>query len=230
MTDPWSSFLNPLTKETEVTDTSRRLVVVVLDRSGSMFDVKEDTEGGLRAFLEAQKEAPGLTLVTLRQFDTEHDTVFENVPLAEVPAFELRPRGGTALLDAVGSTIAAVGEQLAGLEEADRPGEVVVVILTDGHENSSAEWTLDQVKASITRQQDERGWQFFFLGADQDAFAAGGRMGISRDTSLSYGGEHTSEALHSAGRAAARGSRTGDYGFTQDERTRSGLGEKGTSR
>lgn len=208
-----------------MTDQNKRLIVVVLDRSGSMQSVKTDTEGGLRAFLDAQKEAPGETLVTLRQFDTYHDTVFENVPLEEVPPFELVPRGGTALLDAVGSSIATVGEHLASLPEDDRPGEVVIVILTDGDENSSKDWILDQVKASITRQETEYGWKFFFLGADQDAFAVAGGMGIGLHTSMSYGSAHTSEAMASAGEAVARGTRTGDYGFTEDERSRSGLGD-----
>ncbi|NED52566.1 VWA domain-containing protein, partial [Micromonospora aurantiaca] len=75
--------------------------------------------------LDTQKEAPGRTLVTLRQFDNEHETVFERVPLADVPGFKLIPRGMTALLDAIGSTIAAVNEYVDGLDEADRPGEVV---------------------------------------------------------------------------------------------------------
>jgi hypothetical protein len=201
-----------------MTDPSKRLIVVVLDRSGSMQSVKTDTEGGLRAFLDAQKEAPGETLVTLRQFDHKHDTVFENVPLGDVPAFELVPRGMTALHDAVGSTINAVGEHLASMDEGDRPGEVIVVILTDGQENASQEFTSNQVKQMITEQQDKWNWVFVFLGADQDAVAAGGRLGVRAETAMAYGSAHTSEAMTSAGRAVARGSRTGDYGFTDDER------------
>lgn len=205
-----------------MTDTRRRLIVIVIDRSGSMQTVKSDTEGGLRAFLAEQENVPGETLVTLRQFDTVHDTVFENVPLADVPPFELKPRGATALLDAVGSTIATVAEQIDDMDAADRPGEVVVVILTDGHENSSKEYRLDQVKKLITRQQEDRGWLFFFLGANQDAFAAAGGMGIGAGMSLSYSSANTQDSMTSAGAAVARGSRTGDYTFTAEERTRAG--------
>ncbi len=205
-----------------MTDTSRRLIVIVLDRSGSMMSVKSDTEGGLRAFLAEQVDVPGETLVTLRQFDTVHDTVFENVLLADVPPFELKPRGGTALLDAVGSTIATVAEQIDDMAEADRPSEVVMVILTDGHENSSKEYRLDQIKKLITQRQDEDGWVFVFLGANQDAFAAAGGMGIRADTVLSYDSANTSDSMTSAGRAVARGTMTGDYTFTGEERTRAG--------
>ena len=201
-----------------MTNPNRRHIAVVLDRSGSMQTVKADTEGGLRAFLAAQHDAPGDTVVSLYQFDTSYDIVYENTPLAEVPAFTLIPRGGTALLDAVGRTITTVGAQLAAMPEADRPGEVIVVILTDGEENSSREFRLDAVKKLITEQQDTYGWQFVFLGADQDAFAAAAGMGIRRDTTLSYSGEHTQASMTNAGRMVARGTQTGLYGFTQDER------------
>ena len=201
-----------------MTNPDLRLITIVLDRSGSMRTVKDDTEGGLRAFLDEQRNAPGRTIVTLRQFDTEHETVFSYVPLADVPPFELRPRGGTALLDAIGSTIATVGEHLAELPDEDRPGEVVLVVLTDGHENSSTEWTLDQVKESITHQSEKYGWVVMFLGADQDAITVAADMGIHRATSLSYSGANTRRSMTSAGEAVARGARTGDYGFTDAER------------
>lgn len=201
-----------------MTNPNLRLITILLDRSGSMRPVKADTEGGLRAFLDAQKQAPGQTLVTLRQFDNEHDTVFENVPLADVPPVELSPRGMTALLDAIGSTIASVGEHLAALPEDDRPGEVVLVILTDGHENASKEWTLEAVKESITHQRENYGWVVVFLGADQDAITVAHGMGIGADTSLSYSSHNTAHTMAAAGEAVTRGSRTGNYGFTSDER------------
>ncbi|MCX4750967.1 VWA domain-containing protein [Kitasatospora sp. NBC_01287] len=201
-----------------MTNPDRRHIAIVLDRSGSMQTVKTDTEGGLRAFLAAQADAPGDTTVSLYQFDTSYDTVYENAPLADVPHFTLVPRGGTALLDAVGRTITTVGAQLAALPAGDRPGEVIVVILTDGEENSSREFNLHHVKRLITEQQGTYGWQFVFLGADQDAFAAAGGMGIRADTTLSYSGEHTHRSMTNAGRMVARGTQTGLYGFTQDER------------
>jgi len=195
----------------------KRLIAIVLDRSGSMYRVKADTEGGLRAFLAEQADVPGETLVTLRQFDDKHDTVFENVPLADVPAFELKPRGGTALLDAIGTTVTTIAEQITAQPEDDRPAEVVVVILTDGQENASEEWALPQVKGLIDARQDA-GWSFVFLGADQDAISVAGGMGIRAETSIAYASSHTSDAMSTAGKAVARGSMTGLRGFTDDER------------
>jgi hypothetical protein len=201
-----------------MTNPDRRHIAIVLDRSGSMQTVKADTEGGLRAFLAEQTGAIGDTTVSLYQFDHAYETVYENSPLSDVPDFALVPRGSTALLDAVGRTITTVGAQLAALPETDRPGEVVIVILTDGEENASREFNLTTVKKLITEQQDTYGWQFVFLGADQDAFAAAGGMGIGADTTLSYSGEHTQRSMTSAGRMVARGTNTGRYGFTDAER------------
>lgn len=201
-----------------MTNPNWRHIAVILDRSGSMQAVKTDTEGGLAAFLDAQHDAPGSTTVSLYQFDDRYQAVYENTPLDKVPAFTLQPRGTTALLDAVGRTITTLGEQLAAMPEDDRANEVIVVILTDGHENASVEYTLSQVKDLITRQQDTYGWKFVFLGADQDAFAAGGSMGIGRATTLSYSGTRTEASLTSAGRMVARGTATGLYAFNDDER------------
>lgn len=197
--------------------TPNRLIVIVLDRSGSMQAVKTDTEGGLRAFLAEQADVPGETRVTLRQFDSQHDTVFENVPLADVPDFQLKPRGMTALLDAIGTTISTVAEQVAAMAEDVRPSEVIVVILTDGHENASTEWKLPQVKSLISARQDG-GWTFVFLGADQDAISVGGSMGIRAETSIAYASAHTEAAMSTAGKSVARGSVSGLHGFTDDER------------
>lgn len=201
-----------------MTNPNWRHIAVILDRSGSMQAVKSDTEGGLRAFLEAQHEAPGSTTVSLYQFDDQYQAVYENTPLARVPDFTLRPRGATALLDAVGRTVTALGEQLAAMPEEDRASEVIVVILTDGHENASREYTLAQVKALITEQQTAYGWKFVFLGADQDAFAAAADIGIRRDTTLSYSGHTTRASMTNAGHMVARGSATGLYAFNDRER------------
>src|SRR5437879_5693749 len=103
-------------------------IVAILDRSGSMMSIREDMQGGFNNFIAEQAKTPGEVRVSLYQFDTEYDTVYENKPLAEVPALVLEPRGGTALLDAVGRTITTVGQKLAQLDEDDRPGLVVVVI------------------------------------------------------------------------------------------------------
>lgn len=153
-------------------------IVVVLDRSGSMRSCQEDAEGGLNTFIDEQRKQAGETLFTLVQFDTEYEFVHRGVPIQHVGQCRLVPRGMTALLDAVGRAIVETGERLAAMPEAARPGLVVFVILTDGQENSSKEYSRAQIKDLIEHQQNVYKWQFTFLGANQDAFAEAGGLGI----------------------------------------------------
>lgn len=153
-------------------------ITLVVDRSGSMDAVREDAEGGVNAFIAEQAKEPGEALLTLVQFDTEYEFLHNGVPVAEVPKYQLVPRGMTALLDAVGRAINETGERLGNMKKADRPGLVVFVVMTDGEENSSQEFTKDRLKEMIERQQNEYNWHFTFLGANQDAFAEAGGMGI----------------------------------------------------
>jgi uncharacterized protein YegL len=161
-------------------------ITVVLDRSGSMASCRDDAENGLNHFVDEQKKAAGAATFTLVQFDTEYEFVHKGVDLKSVGRLTLNPRGQTALLDAVGRAIAESGERIKGIAENDRPGLVVFVIVTDGHENASREFTLEQVRAAIVHQQDVYRWQFTFLGANQDAFAAAGGMGIPIAAAANY--------------------------------------------
>ena len=161
-------------------------ITLVVDRSGSMQDIREDAEGGINAFIEEQCKQPGETLLTLLQFDTEYELLHNGRPVADVPKYRLVPRGMTALLDAVGRAINETGERLSKLPEADRPGLVVFVIMTDGMENSSHEFTKQQIRQLIEEQQSTYSWQFTFLGADQDAFAEASGMGIHADGAANF--------------------------------------------
>ena len=107
----------------------------------------------MNAFIKEQANQPGEALLTLVQFDTEYEFVHKAVPMKQVTDYVLEPRGMTALLDAVGKAINETGERLAKMAEADRPGLVIFVIMTDGHENSSKEFTKAQIKEMIERQQ-----------------------------------------------------------------------------
>jgi hypothetical protein len=162
-------------------------IYFLLDRSGSMQSIKTDTEGGFAAFVDEQKKAPGGCRVTLAQFDNEYDVVYADRPLADVPALDLQPRGSTALLDAMGRTITDAGARLSALPEADRPGTVIVAIMTDGMENASREWTHPAIKALVTQQSDHYGWQFMYMGADQDAIEVGAQLGVAAAASVTYG-------------------------------------------
>ena len=129
---------------------------------------------------------PANVKVTLAQFDTEYEVVYAGTPIAEVPDFVVIPRGMTALLDAVGTFVTEIGDQLSAIPEDDRPGHVICLIMTDGMENSSHTWTWDAVKALTEQQQNEWNWTFIFIGANIDAIDVGGRMGFSPDYSITY--------------------------------------------
>lgn len=154
-------------------------ITLVVDRSGSMQSIREDAEGGINSFIERQKLEPGAALLTLVQFDTEYEFVHSGVPIQQVTKYTLVPRGSTALLDAMGRAINETGARLAQMPEADRPGLVLFVVVTDGLENSSREFTRERIKQMIEHQQNVYSWQFNYLAANQDAFAEAGNVGIA---------------------------------------------------
>jgi hypothetical protein len=161
------------------------LLVLVVDRSGSMETICSDMEGGIKYLIKEQTTGPGTCLVTLAQFDTEYELVFEAIPAAEVTEYHLVPRGSTALLDAIGRTIGDVRSSLDKMPAERRPDQVVFAVVTDGLENSSREWTRDQVMAAVKGRSDA-GWQFSFLGANQDAIKEGGNLGVDVARALTY--------------------------------------------
>ena len=169
-----------------MTNTDLTHLYFLLDRSGSMQTIKDDTEGGFNAFIEEQRRQPGECRVTLAQFDTEYEQVYADQPIADVPALRLQPRGTTALLDSIGRLVTTAGERLARLPEAERPGSVVVGIMTDGLENASREYTHAAVKALIERQTRDHGWQFLYMGADQDAIEVGASIGVDAAHAVTY--------------------------------------------
>ena len=158
-------------------------IVCIVDKSGSMESIASDAIGGFNAFLRKQCEQPGAATMSVILFDT---AVFQHAicePLSKVAELNnenYEPDGYTALYDAVGMSINKVGSRLAELPESERPEQVIVAILTDGEENSSKEFTRQQVFEQIKRQTDEYNWQFLFLAANQDALRAGESIGISR--------------------------------------------------
>jgi hypothetical protein len=172
-------------------------ITIILDRSGSMTSVKADTVGGYNEFIKTQREAKiGECRVSLVQFDHAYESVYASLPVAEVPPLDFNPRGNTALLDAIGRTILATGERYAKLPEGERPGKVLIVIITDGQENSSEEFDNPKINALISKQRDEFAWDFLFLGANQDAFATSAQWGVAAGKTMTY-------AANDAGTAAA---------------------------
>ena len=158
-------------------------IALILDASGSMRKIKSDTIGGVNAFIEEQKKIPGDGRLTLCLFNTEVVTLFESVPLGEVKELtedDYKPNNNTSLHEAVIVTIEKIGERLENTPEAERPEKVIIGILTDGEENSSGEgYTLERVRENIEHQRTKYNWEFVFLGANQDAWAAGTQLGVA---------------------------------------------------
>ena len=173
-------------------------ITVVLDRSGSMASCQSDAEGGLNTFIKKQQEEPGEAVFSLVQFDTEYEFVHKATPIKAVSHCTMVPRGCTALLDAVGRAIIETGERLKGIDEHIRPGLVVFVIITDGQENASREFTRAKIKEMIEHQQSNYKWQFTFLGANQDAFHEAGAMGINLAGVANYAEVKTAGAFMAA--------------------------------
>jgi Mg-chelatase subunit ChlD len=164
-------------------------ITIVLDRSGSMASVREDTIGGFNSFLEEQKAVPGSAALTLVQFDDQYEVLYEGRRLQDVPLLSAQtfvPRGSTALLDAIGRTVYATGIRLAAQPEHERPGKVLFVIMTDGEENASREFSRRQVFDMLTHQHEKYQWEVVFIGANQDAVATGASYGIPQTNSLNY--------------------------------------------
>ncbi len=204
---------------TDLTD-----ITLVVDRSGSMESIRDDAEGGVNAFIAEQSQAPGNAFLTLVQFDTEYEFIHKGVPIQQVSRYTLHPRGSTALLDAVGRAVNETGERLAKLPAADRPGLVIFVVMTDGQENSSREFSKAKIKEMIERQQSVYQWHFTFLGANQDAFAEAGGMGMRADGVANFAMDKVAAACQATAGKVSRMRRQVALGevvqnnFTDEER------------
>lgn len=170
-----------------MTDKNLTEVAIILDRSGSMESIREDMEGGFARFVKDQRKLPGECVLSLYQFDDEYEVVYEEKDIQRVTKLGLVPRGGTALLDAVGRSIVKIGERLAKKSEDERPGGVIVLIITDGHENASREYTKGKVRQMIGEQESKWNWKFIYLSADAKAFDDAVAMGMSHTHVGVYG-------------------------------------------
>jgi hypothetical protein len=169
-----------------LTNPQLSLVAALLDRSGSMNSIADDTRGGFDSFIAKEREQDGESVVTLAQFDDRYELVYSSQPIAEVPPLVLQPRGRTALYDAIGRLITDVGVSLSALSEDRRPGSVTVLVMTDGHENASHEWTNSAVRKLIEQQERDYQWDFVFLGSNIDAVDVGTDLGFAPDKSMTY--------------------------------------------
>jgi len=193
-------------------------VVFILDRSGSMSGLEKDTIGGFNSFIKEQKELDeGEAYITLVLFDTEYDVIFENVNVNDVEKLTSKvyyPRGGTALVDAFARTINS-------FKPKNKKSKVIFVVTTDGEENSSHEYTSEQLKKLVEEKKSKKSnaWDFLFLGANIDSFGVANQYGITAMHTSNYShtdvGTQSIYASVSKGVAGVRGSQ-GDTGIQGD--------------
>ena len=164
-------------------------LVFILDKSGSMAGLEKDTIGGFNSMLKKQKEEQGECRVTTVLFDNRYTLLHDRIDIQAVSPMTAREYcvgGSTALLDAMGRTISKISAVQRNTAEEFRAEKVIFIIITDGEENASREFSSAEVKRMIRREQEEHGWEFLFLGANIDAVETAGRFGISADRAVDY--------------------------------------------
>lgn len=164
-------------------------LVYILDMSGSMLPLKEDTIGGYNSLIAEQKKAKGEAFVTTVLFNDQYIVKCDRENIKDVPEMtekDYTPLGMTAMLDAIGRTITSVGAKLAAMNEEDRPSLVSVTIITDGMENSSREYTWDSIQTMIKEQRDKYSWVFSFIGANIDVDKVSSDLGIDKRLAKRY--------------------------------------------
>lgn len=164
-------------------------LVFILDRSGSMRGLEQDTIGGFNSVLAQQKQEEGEALVSTVLFDHKTYVLHDRVDIQQVQPLtenEYFPRGSTALLDAIGGAIHHIGNVHKYSRIDEVPEHTMFVIITDGMENTSRIYSLDHVKRMIELEQTKYGWEFIFLGANMDAVQVAGQYGIHRNRAVNY--------------------------------------------
>ncbi len=172
-------------------------IMMIVDRSRSMSSIREEAENTLNNYIKEQAGQPGKCTVRLVDFDHEYRLVQKTRSVNRFPKYSLEPRGMTALYDAIGYAVTEFGQELSDLTESDRPARVLVVIITDGEENSSKEYRVDQVRNMIKHQESVYDWKFVFLAANQDAALSGSKIGIQANNTLNF--DATNEGITRSG-------------------------------
>ena len=182
-------------------------VVFILDRSGSMSGMEDDTIGGFNSMIEKQKKVEGDALISTILFDNETNVLHDRIPLSEIKPMTDKDywvRGSTALLDAIGKSIKHIQNIHKYAREEDRPNKTLFCITTDGMENSSIIYNYPEIKKMVEAQK-EKGWEFLFLGANIDAIETADNIGISRNRAANFHQDHigTSKSYGAFGNALA---------------------------
>lgn len=180
-------------------DNTKTEIVLVVDKSGSMYSKRSTVITAINGFLDEQKQAAGTAHVTLYTFNDTVQIMLPRCELKEAPALtpaNYDPDGCTALLDAVGTAIDSTGKYLAAMPEEERPGTVIIGIMTDGYENASSDYTWKQIADRIKHQKEKYSWRFMFFGAGEDTFDVAKQMHIEQKDSVIWHAGEAKEVKH----------------------------------
>ena len=164
-------------------------LVFIIDRSGSMSGLEDDTIGGFNAMLQEQKTVEGEAVVTTVLFSDGHELLHDRINIQAVAPLtraDYTVGGNTALLDAIGIAIHKIRKVQRNTNEEFRAEKVLFIIITDGHENASRHYTADRIRKRIEHQKQKYGWEFVFFGANMDAIAQAADIGIAADRAQNF--------------------------------------------
>ena len=164
-------------------------MVFIIDKSGSMAGMEEDTVGGFNAMIDKQKKLDGKCYVSTVLFSNRSNVLHDRIDIQQIESMterEYRVGGGTALFDAIGGAIHHIGNVHKYARNEDVPEHTIFVITTDGMEKASNEYSSEQVKQMIRRQEDRYGWEFLFVAANIDAVETARNIGIRRERAANY--------------------------------------------
>lgn len=200
-------------------------ITFVLDSSGSMSAIEDDTIGGFNAFLDDQRDAEGTATVSLYEFSTNVDCIYQGYSVEAAPKIDgdtYTPGGRTALHDAIATAVTETADRTDRMESAGQPDNVIVVVLTDGKENAS-ETPQERVRELVEYRRDECKWEFLFIGANQDAALTASGMGMDKDRSLdmAHSGDGARSAYQSTSERVRRARQEGTTGgFEAEDRAK----------
>lgn len=213
-------------------------VVFIIDRSGSMYSMQKDVIGGFNGFIDKQRKLPGEAKVTIALFDDQYELLENGKDINEVAYLNdttYVPRGGTALLDAIGRTIKDVEARIKKTAAKERPSKVIAVVITDGQENQSREFRRDMISEMLKEQRKKHNWEVLFIGADEasirDASSVGiGSTSLGRSAVYSMGNPNPASFTRGIGGASASFMHPSAVTSINDNSTLAFHGSAGTSR
>jgi uncharacterized protein YegL len=187
------------------------LLVFIIDASSSMTMKAPEVVSSVNQAIKDRKDANSDELISIYQFANDTKNILDFKHVSEVSQFDYECNGWTALRDAIGYTIKDVGCKLNEMAEEDRPEKIQVMILTDGEENSSKNYSPEQVKEMVEHQTEKYSWLFTYVGSNQDAILAGSQLGIARGLCANYSDNNLGHTLSMVSSKMLRAKGAEDY-------------------